>query len=285
MRTARIRGEVVLRTTQWVSLSVLGLLATGEGGAAPAQPPASEKSEPPAEAPPAVDPEAVAALERMGAFLREQKSLEIKGETLTDEVLESGQKVQFGAAVDIKVRKPDRLRVEVDSDRKSRQFIFDGTTFTIFGPRAGYFAQVPARGTIRELVEEVGHRYGIDLPLADLFYWGTDKSGVSDIRSAIYLGPSTIAGAKCDQYAFRQSDVDWQIWIQQGAQPLPRRLIITSVTERAQPQHEAFMNWTLNPTFADQLFTFVPPSGALPIRLEDLAAQSGRSRQGRAGRR
>ena len=144
-------------------------LVMAEGAAAAPEKPAARTA-------PAVDPGAVAALERMGAFLREQQSFEIKGETLTDDVLESGQKVQLPASIDLKVRRPDRLRADMQSDRKSRQLFFDGKTFTVFGPRSGYYARVAAPATIRELVEAAGRRYGIELPLADLFYWGTDRA-------------------------------------------------------------------------------------------------------------
>ena len=39
--------------------------------------------------------------------------------------------------------------------------------------------------TIQQLVEVIGRRYGIEMPLADLFYWGTEKSGVEDISTKL----------------------------------------------------------------------------------------------------
>jgi hypothetical protein len=233
---------------------------------------------------PAVDPAAVAALERMGAFLRQQRRFEIKGQTLTDDVLESGQKVQLSASVDLKVRRPDRLRAEMQSDRKSRQLYYDGKTFTVYGPRSRYYARVAAPATIRELIEVAARRYGIELPLADLFYWGTERSGVSDLRAAVALGPSTIDGAKTEHYAFRQAGADWQIWIQQGDQPLPRKLIVTNTREPSQPQHQVLLDWSLNPTFDDRLFAFTPPPGALPIALDEVQPMVPRARQGRTVR-
>ena len=84
----------------------------------------------------------------------------------------------------------------------------------------------------------VAQRYGLEFPLADLFYWGTAKSGVGDIRAATSLGRSTVAGVPCDHYAYRQADVDWQIWIEQGTSPLPRKLVITSIKRTgAAPVH------------------------------------------------
>jgi hypothetical protein len=261
-----------------LGMSMLTLLAAGVTSAAAA--PAQSQ---PAAKPHAVDPAAVAALTRMGHFLREQKNMQIKGDTITDEVLDSGQKVQSAASIDVKVRRPDRLRVDTEADRKSRRFFYDGKSFAVYSPKAGYYAQVAAPPTIREMIEDVASRYGIEMPLADLFFWGTDKSGVEDIRAAVDLGPSTIAGVKCEQYAFHQSDVDWQIWIQAGDQPLPRKFVVTTLADEARPQYQVVLTWKLNATFDDKEFAFVPPKEAMPIAFEDLAAHA-RSRQGRSAR-
>jgi len=33
-----------------------------------------------------------------------------------------------------------------------------------------------------------------------------------------------VEGVRCDNLAFRAPNVDWQIWIQEGPEPLPRKL-------------------------------------------------------------
>jgi hypothetical protein len=243
---------------------------------------AAQQAQRPAAAEPAIEPEALAALTRMGGFLRTQRSLEVKADTTTDEVLASGQKIQLDASVDLRVRRPDRLRADVRSDRKSRRLYYDGKTFTVFGARAGYYATVAAPPTIQQLLDVVAQRYGLEFPLADLFYWGTPKSGVGDIRAATSLGRSSVAGVACDHYAFRQADVDWQIWIEQGTSPLPRKLLITSIKEPGQPQYTAVMNWTLSPLLENELFAFVPPKDAQRIPLAPLEGTGvGPTRQGR----
>jgi hypothetical protein len=231
--------------------------------------------------PPAIDPAAITALTRMGEFLRKHPNVQIKAETSTDEVLESGQTVQLNAQVELSMRRPDRLRLDKVSDRKTRQFFFDGKTFTMFAPRDGYYTQFPAPPNLQQLVELLGRRYGIDLPLADLFYWGTNRSGVGDIRAAVDMGPSTVLGKKCDQFAFRQRDVDWQVWIQQGDEPVPRKMIVTNVADPGRPQHEVTMTWSLNPDLDNKLFLFVPPKDAHPIAIEDAEQLARPARQGR----
>ena len=56
-------------------------------------------------------------------------------------------------------------------------------------------------------------------------------------QPAVDIGPSAVDGMTCEQYAFRQEGVDWQIWIQLGDFPLPRKLVIRTLTDDAKPQH------------------------------------------------
>jgi hypothetical protein len=216
---------------------------------------------------PAIDPEAIAALRRMGAFLRKQESFAVKGETLTDQVLNNGQNVQLAGKVDLLVKRPDGLRAEITTDRKRRTLIYDGKTFTAYGKGTGYYASFAAPPTLREVVQVAKERYDVDVPLADLFYWGSDQDAAASVESAMDVGPATIDGRRCDHYAFRQGDVDWQIWIQQGAEPLPCKFVITNTSLPSQPQHVVTMTWDLDPQLPAS-FKFHPPKGSHRIVFE-----------------
>jgi hypothetical protein len=217
---------------------------------------------------PAVDPDAIAALHKMGAFLREQQKFSVRSSVTTDDLLASGQKVQFEGTVELMIRRPDRMRMNVRGDRRDEKIFYDGKSFTVFGERLGYYASFAAPGTLAELKEVTEKRYGIDLPLADLFYWGTEHDGTSDITGATVVGVSTVDGTACDHYAFRQKDVDWELWIEQGAHPLPRKLVITTTSEKSRPQHGMNLTWDLSPQLSDDLFTFTPPAEAHRIEFE-----------------
>jgi hypothetical protein len=219
-----------------------------------------------------IDPSAMQRLAQMGAFLRAQKSMVVRAESTTDEVLDSGQKLQLSSSTELKVRHPDRLLADLTSDRKTRRFVYDGRTFTIYAPREHYYASIPAPATLQQLVELLVRRYKLELPLADLFYWGTDRSSAAEVLSAMAVGPSTVAGTPCDHYAFHQRDVDWQIWIQRGPQPLPRKMVITTTSEPSQPQHVVVMSWQLGPALDDHLFEFKPVKDAHRIELRPPAA-------------
>jgi hypothetical protein len=222
----------------------------------------------PAAAASTVDPDAVDAVKKMGAYLRSLKAFQVIGDITHDDVLEDGLIVKSDSKVDMLAATPNRMRVEVTSDDKDRIYFYDGKNFTIFAKRVNYYATAPAPPTIVELFKKAEEKYDIDLPLIDLFKWGTNEDDINKIKTAIDVGPTSVEGVTCEQYTFHQEGVDWQLWIQLGQYPLPRRLVITTLTDDARPQHSITMSWNLAPSFNDEAFTFYPPEEAKRIILE-----------------
>jgi hypothetical protein len=218
----------------------------------------------------AIEPEAMTALTKMGEYLRSLKAFQVEAATNREDVLEDGQKVQFTGVTTMLARMPDRLHVAADSDRHHREFFYDGKTFTLLARRSNVYASVAAPATIAALGDALDDRYDIGLPLEDLFRWGGPHSKHDAITSAMFIGPSEIGGVTCGHYAFRQEGLDWQVWIQMGDYPLPRKLVITTMTDEARPQYLATFTWNLAPSFNDAAFTFVPPQGAGRVVLSDL---------------
>jgi hypothetical protein len=214
---------------------------------------------------PSIDPDAMAALDRVGTYLRTLKAFQIRAAITTEAVLDDGQKDQTALVVDLLAARPNKMRAEVTGDHQNRLFFYDGKTFTLFARRMNLYATTPAPPTLIELAEKLKDDLDIELPLADMFYWGTPKSSVSEIKSAIDLGPSSVDGVTCQQFAFRQPGIDWQLWIQNGDYPLPRKLVITTLTDEARPQYASVYTWNLAPSFDDTAFVFDVPKDAYPI--------------------
>src|SRR5262249_6568966 len=214
------------------------------------------------------DPDAITALESMSNYLRTLRAFQLHSETSRDEVLEDGQKVEYDGGVDMIVERPNHLRAEVTSDKQQRLYFDDGKTFSVWARRVNYYATIPAPPTLRALADTLADKYNLELPIVDLFYWG-DRKSTSDIRGASEIGPSQVDGVTCEHYAFRQADVDWQLWVQQGDYPLPRKLVITTMTDEARPQFTSVMKWNLAPSYNEATFTFVPPKDAKRITLAE----------------
>lgn len=212
-----------------------------------------------------IDASAMQALDRMGAYLRSLETFTLRAEDRIDEILDSGQKIQLSATIDLQVRRPDGLHADIETDRRSRQIYFDGKTFTLVAPTLGYYTAVPAPPTIGETLVAIEAKYGVNFPLVDLFHWGKDPDAAAAIDSAIALGTSKVGGQMTDHYAFRQEGIDWQIWIVRGDAPLPLRYVITTMDEPEQPQYSADLTWDTQAKPADSAFTFTPTDKHYPI--------------------
>jgi hypothetical protein len=218
------------------------------------------------------DASAIAALDRMGTYLRGLTTFQIRGETSRDEVLDDGQSVEFGAVVDMIVQRPNRIRAEVTSDRKQRLYFGDGKTFSVWARRMNYYATIPAPPTLRELADTLADKYDLELPLVDLFYWGERKS-LDEIRGASDIGPSQIDGVTCEHYAFRQEGR--RLAGLDSSRATIRCLASWSSGPRPTMRGRSTRpRWrgTWLPSYDDTAFTFVPPKDAKRITLVEAPA-------------
>ena len=215
-----------------------------------------------------VEPAALQALKKMSDYLGTLATFEINTDTTLDVVTVNGQRLQLGGNAHYKVRRPDAFQIDVVGDFRSRRFYFDGKQFTIFAPKLGYYATEAAPPTIREALDIIYNKYGIALPLEDLFRWSDpDSPRAQKMTSGFLVGPATIGGTATDHYAFREGDKDWEIWIQQGEQPLPRKLVIVDRSDSARPAYVARLTWNTRPTLVAEDFTFKPGADAKAIHL------------------
>ena len=246
----------------------LGLAAVAPSWAAPQAPPA-------AAAPATPDPAAVEALRAMSAYLQSLSSFELVSRTSLDLVTNDDQKIQLDGVATYKVRKPDAFVIDVVSDEWNRRFIYTGREFTMYAPKLGYFSTWPAPATIRETIADVETRFGLSLPIDDLFRWGEpDGARVDALDSGYLVGVETVEGVKTNHYAFREDHIDWQVWIQQGDQPLPRKVVIVDRRDATQPAYIARLTWTLNPALTDATFAAYRP-GPDAKRIRTMLLQGG----------
>jgi hypothetical protein len=250
-----------------------GVLLAGNGAAWAQQPAAPAPAAAPAPTAAAViNAKAVERLNAMGAHLRSLKAFTVNADVTVEEVLDSGQKVENALTVEIAARMPDKLRVSTTSAERNRKVYYDGKSVTIFGQKLGYYGSFPAPATIAQTVDIAARKYGLEVPLADLFLMGTDKFDTKSITEAIYVGPQMIGGVLCDQLAFRQPGVDWQICIERGKTPLPRKLVVTGTDgDAAQPVRRSILTWKAGTAPEAAAFTFVPPKGATRIAVKEVA--------------
>jgi hypothetical protein len=246
------------------------MLAIGFSARLPAQQSSPQKTD-------LIDPVAMDALNQMGAYLRSLKDFQVTAAITSEDVLSDGEKLTFAHTANILAAMPNKLRIDVQGDQKSRLVLYDGKTFTLFARRAGYYATADAPPTIGELADIASDKYGVEIPLLDLFLWGGPRASTNEITEASDFGPGDVGGITCEHYAFRQPGLDWQVWVQLGDHPLPKKLVLTTTTDDARPQHISVLTWNLAPSYNDEAFVFAPPPDAQKIVFAEEKAAAGGS--------
>jgi len=212
---------------------------------------------------------AMTILKNMSEYLAHAGRFSVTIRDGYDVVQGSGQKIEFGEVRNVTVSRPDRLRIEVErSDGQKGLVIFDGKDITIYTADHNIYAITSRQGTLDQAIKYAVDDLKIRMPLA-LMLLSTLPSELDNLGvSADYVEKTTITDVPCDHLAVRTAGgVDFQVWVAQGNEPLPRRVVITYKDENGQPQFWAdFSNWNLAPDVSDALFAFTPPNGAERIQ-------------------
>lgn len=226
-----------------------------------------------------IEPRAVDSLRRMSDYLAGLKDFSVRARHTGDMMLTTGQKVQYEGLSDVFVRRPNRLRSNRVGEVADLEFYYDGATVTLFGKRTRHYATAPAPSTLDAMLDDVRARLDMEPPAADLLYADVFKGLMTDVTDGFYVGPSVVSQIPTHHFAFRGRDVDWQIWIDDGARPLPRKYLITTKWSTGAPQFSVELSaWKLGPGLDDATFKFTPPADARRIEFLPLVGPSPTSR-------
>jgi hypothetical protein len=229
-----------------------------------------------------VNPQAEQIMRRMSDYLSNLQSFRVHSTSIDEVVLTSGQKIQQIGDTRIAIQRPNRVRADRVGPIVNLTFTYDGQNFGLVGHRTGYFASTPAPPTLDAAVDTLRDRYGMEIPAADLLTSRPYDTMMEDVRTGTYVGLEPINGVPTHHLAFTEDDVDWQIWVQDGAQPVPRRLVITSKRMRSAPQFTAEMSdWEPNARLDNDTFALRPPANGTRIQMLPVGARGAHERQGR----
>lgn len=221
-----------------------------------------------------ISPEAQAVLDRMSATLGGLESFSIEAHGTRDEVVAYGYKLQHNETATLSVQRPNRLRAEVRGDLRQRTFVYDGSKVSIFSGDDDVYTSTPVSANLDRLLGGLLDA-GVELPLIDVLYQAFAGTLTEAVRGGILVGESTVDGVACDQLAFRQANVDWQLWVEKGSRALPRKIVITTRYAVGDPQFQAVMHWNVQPKFNAKTFVFTPPQGAQEIPFLEAATLQG----------
>jgi hypothetical protein len=212
--------------------------------------------------------DAVKILKAMSDYVTNQKTLSATYDSDIEVITPSLQKIQFASSGRVQLSRPDKLRVARTGGYTDVEIVFDGKTLTVNNKDRNDFAQLETPGSIDQLIDLLREKYGITAPGADLLFSQAFDVMMADVIDSVHIGQGVIDGVECEHLAFRNPDTDWQIWIEAGARPIPRKYIITAKAVTGAPQYTLRVKDWRTEVPADA-FAFNPPQGAKKIALGD----------------
>ena len=212
-------------------------------------------------------------LKEMGSYIGSADQFTFHADIIFDQVIASGQKIQFSGAQEVALKRSGGLYVDWSGDLGARRFWYDGKSVTLYDPAAAFYASASAPSDMDKMLNTLIAQLNFSVPLVDFLYRDPYAAVRGNVQYGFDVGQTEVNGRTCRTFAFVEKDVDWQIWIENGPRPTPCKLLVTYKTQPAQPQFTAtFSDWDFNPRIASSVFTPEMSSDAEKIPFATVAA-------------
>lgn len=220
----------------------------------------------PSRAQSAIDPDAVSVLRAMTDQLQAMKEFDVEYDTDHEVLQRDGQKIQYSASGRIAVSRSAGFHMTRQGPYADTEVSFDGKVVSLYGKRLNVYAQIDSPGpAIDEAFAEVRTATGLDPAGADFMTADPYAVLTEGVVSGSLVGTAVVGGVLCDHLAFRNDDVDWQLWISKGEKTLPLKYVITTKWVTGSPQYTLrFRNWDTEGVDS-KTFSFKPPADAKKV--------------------
>jgi len=207
--------------------------------------------------------DAYTILKAMSDYVSSQKIIQLTFDSDIEIITPQLEKIQFTNSGGALLSRPDKLHAHRVGGYSEVELFFDGKTASVFGKSINGYTQFEGLSTVDELIEALRHGHGVALPGADLLLSQSYEVLTDEILEAKHIGRGVIDGRECEHLAFRNFDTDWQLWVEVGDKPIPRKMVITSKTMNSAPQYTLrIKQWKTDVTLSSDAFSFKAPAGA-----------------------
>ena len=180
----------------------------------------------------------VRIVKAMSDYLAGAKTMSLTFDADIEVITPDIQKLQFASSGRVVLSRPNKVRATRTGGYADVELVFDGNTLTVLGKKdVETLAQVQAPGSIDQLVHRLRDEFSIAVPGADFLLSNSYDELMTDVLDVKYIGRGVIDGVECHHLAFRNQDTDWQLWVETGNKPIPRKYVITSKSVAAAPQY------------------------------------------------
>jgi len=210
-------------------------------------------------------------LKAMSDYLGAQKAMSFDYDVNLELVSKQQQKIGLASSGTLTLDRPDKFHLTRTGGFANVEMVFDGKTLTLLGKNTNLYTQLEAPGTIDQLEDVLRNKYHRPVPAADLLISDPYKELMAEVNDAKDLGSGVIHGVECDHLAFRTKEVDWQIWIAQGARPYPCRYVITSKKVTGWPQYTLdTWGWKTGAEVSPDSFKLEIPANAKKLKPDEV---------------
>lgn len=215
---------------------------------------------------PVVEEQADIVLRQMAEYLGTARAYTFHAEITTEDVILSNIKIQTTASLDIGLRRPNGLYAEYAGDISQRRLWFDGEHFTLLDGVHNVYGELEVPTSLEKTLKELRDKYDSRIPMSFLVINNAYTEIIEKVKFGFYIGLRNVQGTRCHHLAFVTDDVHFQIWVEDGAQFVPRKLVVTYRNEPEAPQYTAFISdWDFAPRLSKYLFVPKIPADAVKI--------------------
>lgn len=213
-----------------------------------------------------IAPQAIALMNHTCSVLGAAKAFSFHAEILFDQVLPAAVKVQFAAAMDLELQRPDELAVDYKSDLGAKEIWYKGSTLTIYDPAKNMYATATVPTTIDAMFDQVAAEKHLTIPLSDIAYSDPCAPFRKRVGYGAYIGVGDVNGVPCDHVAFSGPNADVQLWLDRSGKPVPRKIVIDYRNQPASPEYIAVLSdWKFPPAIPANRFAPQVPQHAIKI--------------------
>jgi hypothetical protein len=214
-----------------------------------------------------IDPQADRLLHQMSDYLARLQSFQVRSSAIDEVVTTTGQKIQVVSESQVTVQRPNRKRSEQLGGESGLAFWYDGKTMTLECRAAHSYQTVSAPPTIDGAIDQARKQFQVEAPGADLLFSNPYAVLTEQVKSGRLIGREPVDGLPANHLAFEGEDVDWQIWIRDGAEPVPLRYVITTKTLKGAPEFSVRLShWNTQARNPASTFEFQPQGGAAMVK-------------------
>lgn len=212
------------------------------------------------------DPTADKVLKSLDAYLKTQKSLDMKAETLLDVVTDDGQIITYTTQVEISLQRPNKLYARRVGLIRNQEIFYNGSELVLRSLQHNVYAKAEVPPTITEMLDVATTQLGLQSAGNDLLYNDLYDGLMSNAVSGAYLGTVMVDGVECHHLAYRGVSEDFQLWVETGDAAKPKRYMIISKEMPGAPRYLLTIKSLEPKEFSDKTFEFTPADGEKRIQ-------------------